>query len=58
MLASQATQVYYVSGLKDTTWSAVMETKPRNVYDIPVDQEESFQEEETHFIHDYVNENA
>lgn len=35
-----------------------METKPRNVYDIPMDQEESFQEEETHFIHDYVNENA
>ena len=28
VLACQATQVYYVNGIKDPTWNGVIETKP------------------------------
>ncbi|KAM5584841.1 hypothetical protein ABKV19_004281, partial [Rosa sericea] len=33
VLASQATQVYYVEGIKNSAWSVVVETKPRNVFE-------------------------
>ena len=50
VLASQVSQVYYVKGLKDPSWATVIETKPRNYFDIPesevsIDDEEPFQEE-------------
>ncbi|KAH7571429.1 hypothetical protein JRO89_XS04G0051200 [Xanthoceras sorbifolium] len=37
VLACQAIQVFYTRGLKDITWSAVTEIKPRNLYEMPVD---------------------
>ncbi|KAH7571619.1 hypothetical protein JRO89_XS04G0102500 [Xanthoceras sorbifolium] len=37
MLACQAIQVFYTRGLKDITWSAVTEIKPRNLYEMPID---------------------
>jgi len=46
VLACQATQVYYVNGIKDPTWNVVIETKPRNLYEMPSDEEEPYQEEE------------
>jgi len=33
ILASQAVQVYYVPDLVDTEWTAVVQSKPRDVYD-------------------------
>jgi hypothetical protein len=33
ILASQAVQVYYVSDPIDTEWAAVVQSKPRDVYD-------------------------
>lgn len=50
VLASQVSQVYYIKGLKDPYWATVIETKPRNFFDVPegeieVDGEEPFQEE-------------
>ncbi|KAL0011923.1 hypothetical protein SO802_007031 [Lithocarpus litseifolius] len=47
VLASQAIQVYYINCIKDLAWSVVIETKPRNLYDMPVNEEEPYQEEET-----------
>ncbi|KAF3945319.1 hypothetical protein CMV_028299 [Castanea mollissima] len=46
VLACQAAQVYYVNGIKDPTWNVVIETKPRNLYEMPSDKEEPYQEEE------------
>ena len=46
VLACQATQVYYVNGIKDPTWNVVIETMPRNLYKMPSDEEEPYQEEE------------
>ena len=46
VLACQATQVYYVNGIKDPTWNVVIETKPQNLYEMPSDEEEPYQEEE------------
>ncbi|XP_039130942.1 uncharacterized protein LOC120267365 [Dioscorea cayenensis subsp. rotundata] len=45
VLASQVTQVYYIKGLKDPTWATVSEIKPRNLYEIPENEEEPYQEE-------------
>jgi hypothetical protein len=52
VLASQVSQVYYIKGLKDPNWATVIETKPRNFFDVPegeaeahVDDDEPFQEE-------------
>ena len=46
VLACQATQFYYVDGIKDPSWNVVIETKPRNLYEMPLDEEEPYQEEE------------
>ena len=46
LFACQATQVYYVNGIKDPTWNVVIETKPQNLYEMPTDEEEPYQEEE------------
>ncbi|ESR45913.1 hypothetical protein CICLE_v10003657mg, partial [Citrus x clementina] len=46
VLASQAQQAYYVRAIKDPTWSTVIETKPRNFYEMPNNEEEPYQEEE------------
>ncbi|XP_075655172.1 uncharacterized protein LOC142625386 [Castanea sativa] len=46
VLACQATQVYYVNGIKYPTWNVVIETKPRNIYEMPSNEEEPYQEEE------------
>ena len=46
VLASQAQQAYYVRGIKAPTWSTVIETKPRNLYEMPNNEGEPYQEEE------------
>jgi hypothetical protein len=46
VLACQAIQVYYVNCIKDPAWSVVVETKPRNIYEVPENEEELYQEEE------------
>ncbi|CAN6687318.1 unnamed protein product [Malus baccata var. baccata] len=50
VLANQATQAFYVREIKNKAWSYVVETKPRNVYDMPNvdDDDEPYQEEEAH----------
>lgn len=53
VLAFQATQVYYVKGIKDPTWCVVIETKPRNLYEIPIYEEESYQVEGN--LHHHIN---
>ncbi|XP_004289417.1 PREDICTED: uncharacterized protein LOC101293531 [Fragaria vesca subsp. vesca] len=58
VLASQATQVYYVEGIKNSTWSVVVETKPRNVFEMPTDEEEPYQQEESQTSHTYANRNV
>ncbi|XP_038705330.1 uncharacterized protein LOC120001133 [Tripterygium wilfordii] len=35
VLASQADQVYYVKGIKNSSWHTVVKVKPRNLYDVP-----------------------
>ena len=45
VVACQATQVYYVNG-KDPTWNVVIESKPRNLYEMLSDEEEPYREEE------------
>ncbi|KAH7576515.1 hypothetical protein JRO89_XS01G0091800 [Xanthoceras sorbifolium] len=37
VLACQAIQIFYTRGLKDITWSAVTEIKPRNLYEMSID---------------------
>ncbi|KAK9928697.1 hypothetical protein M0R45_025820 [Rubus argutus] len=58
VLADQVTQAYYIQEIKNSTWSVVVETKPRNVYEMPTNEGESFQEEEAHhgYTHDNQNE--
>ncbi|CAN6547389.1 unnamed protein product [Malus baccata var. baccata] len=50
VLANQATQAFYVREIKNKAWSYVVETKPRNVYEMPNvdDDDEPYQEEEAH----------
>ncbi|KAM2547018.1 hypothetical protein EV2_019588 [Malus domestica] len=50
VLANQATQAFYVREIKNKAWSYVVETKPRNVYEMPNvdDDDEPYQEEEVH----------
>nr|XP_028959288.1 uncharacterized protein LOC114825108 [Malus domestica] len=50
VLANQATQAFYVREIKTKAWSYVVETKPRNVYEMPNvdDDDEPYQEEEAH----------
>ena len=51
VLATQANQVYYVRRMKDSVWSFVIETKPRNLFEISMEEEEPYQEEES-IMHD------
>ncbi|KAH7566441.1 hypothetical protein JRO89_XS08G0161600 [Xanthoceras sorbifolium] len=44
-IASQAIQVYYLEGINDPTWSTSIEIKPRNLYEMPMDEGEPYQEE-------------
>ncbi|CAN1352353.1 hypothetical protein LINPERPRIM_LOCUS42771 [Linum perenne] len=46
ILASQATQVYYVHSLKDPNWATVVETRPRNLYEMPI-EDQAYQEDTT-----------
>ncbi|XVF11733.1 hypothetical protein REPUB_Repub08aG0053100 [Reevesia pubescens] len=48
VLASQAEQVYYVKDIKNSNWQVVVKTKPRDLYDLPIEKvgEESCQENE------------
>ncbi|KAK1548742.1 hypothetical protein Q3G72_009470 [Acer saccharum] len=46
VLASQAIQVYYLEGINDPTWSTSIEIKPRNLYEMPMDEGEPYQEEQ------------
>ncbi|KAH7529533.1 hypothetical protein JRO89_XSUnG0034300 [Xanthoceras sorbifolium] len=43
--SSQAIQVYYLEGINDPTWSTSIEIKPRNLYEMPMDEGEPYQEE-------------
>ena len=56
VLACQAIQVYYVNCIKDLAWSVVIETKPRNLYDMPANEEEPYQEEEVQRFNTHVAE--
>ena len=56
MLVSQAIQVYYVNCIKDLAWSIVIETKPRNLYGMPANEEEPYQEEEVQRFNTHVTE--
>ncbi|CAL9019097.1 unnamed protein product [Prunus brigantina] len=47
VLASQATQVFYVNGVKNKIWSFVVETNPRNAYEMTNDEIEPYLEAET-----------
>ncbi|XVF28605.1 hypothetical protein REPUB_Repub15cG0044300 [Reevesia pubescens] len=48
VLASQAEQVYYVKDIKDSNWQVLVKTKPRDLYDFPIEEagEEPCQENE------------
>ncbi|KAM1003860.1 hypothetical protein ACFX1X_004177 [Malus domestica] len=50
VLANQATQAFYVREIKNKAWSYMVETKPRNVYEMPNvdDDDEPYQEEDVH----------
>jgi len=50
VLASQVTQVYYIKCLKDPTWAIVIEAKPRNLYEMPENEDEPYQED--YIVHD------
>ncbi|KAF2299884.1 hypothetical protein GH714_005658 [Hevea brasiliensis] len=50
VLASQATQAFYVRRMKDPAWSFVIETKPKNVFEVP-EEDEPYQELEAQ-LHD------
>ncbi|OMO86779.1 hypothetical protein CCACVL1_09462 [Corchorus capsularis] len=39
VLASQAGQVYYVKDIKEPNWQVVVKTKPRDLYDLPKNDE-------------------
>ena len=53
VLAFQATQVYFVEGIKNSTWGVLVETKPRNIYEMPTDVGEPYQEDESRTSHSY-----
>ena len=46
VLACQAIQVYHLNCIKDRAWSVLVETKPRNLYEVFGNEEEPYQEEE------------
>ncbi|CAN6704247.1 unnamed protein product [Malus baccata var. baccata] len=50
IITNQATQAFYVREIKNKAWSYVVETKPRNVYEMPNvdDDDDPYQEEEVH----------
>ncbi|TXG57077.1 hypothetical protein EZV62_018390 [Acer yangbiense] len=48
VLASQAIQVFYANGVKDSTWSAIVDIKPRNLYEMTMGEEDPYQEDEMH----------
>ena len=48
ILASQAQMVYYMNDEIDKDWSVVVHLKPRDLYDMGVDVEETFMESEAH----------
>ena len=48
VLASQAIQVFYAKGVKDSTWSAIVDIKPRNLYEMTKSEEDPYQEDEMH----------
>ncbi|GJN05241.1 hypothetical protein PR202_ga22854 [Eleusine coracana subsp. coracana] len=41
ILATQAEQVYHVKDTRDAKWLVVVKTKPRDLYDVPPDEEQS-----------------
>jgi hypothetical protein len=49
VLVCQAIQVYFVNCIKDRAWSVVVETKPRNLYEVPENEKEPYQEEVQRF---------
>lgn len=57
VLASQALQVYYIKGMKEPSWRAVVDTKPKNLYEMPfpMDEEEPYQEDEIKCDNTHVN---
>ncbi|KAK9902416.1 hypothetical protein M0R45_001655 [Rubus argutus] len=55
VLAFQATQVYYIEEIKNSMWSVVVETKPRNIFEVSTEEGEPFQEEESQTRHTYVH---
>ncbi|EAZ41884.1 hypothetical protein OsJ_26431 [Oryza sativa Japonica Group] len=58
ILASQAVQVYYVEDPSDNGWSAVIETKPRDFYDMAKVQTESSDHERKIMARERGNENT
>jgi len=58
VLADHATQVYYIQEIKNSTWNVVVETKPRNIFEMPTNEGEPSQEEEAQhgYTHDNRNE--
>ncbi|XP_052198329.1 uncharacterized protein LOC127805620 [Diospyros lotus] len=50
--ASQAQQVYYVEDVVEKDWSAVVHLKPRDLYDMGEDTEETFYENEPYQTQD------
>lgn len=50
--ASQAQQVYYVEDVVEKDWSAVVHLKPRDLYDMGEDTEETFYENEPYQAQD------
>lgn len=57
VLASQGLQVYYIKGTNEPFWSAIVDTKPRNLYEMPfpMDEEEPYQEDEIKCDNTHVN---
>ncbi|KAK9283664.1 hypothetical protein L1049_011914 [Liquidambar formosana] len=48
VLACQATQVFYVKGIKDPDWYIVVKTKPRNLFDMPSGEDEHSQDDDAY----------
>lgn len=53
-LVFQALQVYYMKGIKEPSWSAIVDTKPRELYEMSF-PEEPYQEEEIKCDDTHVN---
>ncbi|XP_061358748.1 uncharacterized protein LOC133302941 [Gastrolobium bilobum] len=58
VLATQAQQVYYVKDTKDLNWLVVVNTKPRDFYDMPweVNNEPCQENDEIGLVHELCNE--